>query len=269
MSERFIPAGGARQPEDDRHQLLYPVSAVLPAGEAPTKVEVRIELPPGFRRFYNQGRLNKCAGASSSGLMSLYNSPKGKFRAYDDTWLWNEAKKIDPWPDTVPGDNSGTAVRSVFDVLRAQGHVPERGETADGEGTPKLKHGVESNYWCLALDELRAVLARGEAVVCATRWYPDMFEPQERGGEWWLPARVTGQAEFGHAYLLTGWSDDREAAFTPNSWGEGWGEPGEQGGAYVPVSLLEQFAAEGWRELGAVVDRVRLRGGGGREKEDE
>jgi hypothetical protein len=102
-------------------------------------------------RYYDQGEQGACVGFGSSRMMSLLNR-----KMYDARWLWNEAKKIDEWPDTNPGDNEGTSVRAAMDVLRNIGHVPKRSKTA------KATDGIAANRWATNIDDLFGVLQNEE-----------------------------------------------------------------------------------------------------------
>lgn len=51
----------------------------------------------------------------------LANIPLPRTRRYNPIHIWNEAKKIDEWADTNPGDSNGTSVRAGYDVARTQG----------------------------------------------------------------------------------------------------------------------------------------------------
>ena len=110
---------GRRVPSDWEHVSKYPLRAVQP--ETVQTVERILYRPTKpWREFYNQGQEGACVGFGSSEMMSILNH-----RRYDARWLWNEAKKIDEWPDTNPGDDNGTSVRAAMDVLRTEGHIRE------------------------------------------------------------------------------------------------------------------------------------------------
>jgi hypothetical protein len=97
--------------------------------------------------FYDQGAEGACVGFGSSRMMSLLNRKR-----YDARWLWNEAKKVDEWPDTNPGDDNGTSVRAAMDVLRGRGHVPW------GKGSPVAAEGISANRWARSVDEVLEAL---------------------------------------------------------------------------------------------------------------
>lgn len=98
-------------------------------------------------KFYDQGREGACVGFGSSRMMSLLNR-----RRYDARWLWNQAKLVDEWPDTNPGDDNGTSVRAAMDVLRDRGHV------AWGQQNPSAADGISANRWARTVDEVLGAL---------------------------------------------------------------------------------------------------------------
>jgi len=102
----------------------------------------------GWWRFYDQGREGACVGFGSSRMMSLLNRKR-----YDARWLWNQAKKIDEWPDTNPGDDNGTSVRAAMDVLRAQGHVTWKANRS-GDGYPLQAEGITANRWATRVGQV-------------------------------------------------------------------------------------------------------------------
>lgn len=248
---------GRRVPNDWLHTTRYPLRAVAP--ETVATVEQVIRLPRGARPWYDQGDRNGCVGACLSQLSSVNNSSPYGFRRYDWRWLWDRAKEIDPWGDTNPGDNNGTALSAGFDVLRRVGHV----RVFRGEGKPPdPEEGVAENRWARSVDEIRTALAAGIVVAAGTNWYRQMGEPEERErGEWWVKDGDLGMLNGGHAYLLAGASDRRQALFTPNSWGADWPMQGEPG-AWIPYRVFERLLSEDG-EAGVVTDRPGAVGLGG------
>jgi hypothetical protein len=57
-------------------------------------------------------------------------------RRYNPLDVWNEAKKIDEWPDTNPGDDHGTSVRAGYDVCRDKGLVRVISTRMGSDGVP-------------------------------------------------------------------------------------------------------------------------------------
>ena len=146
--------------------------------------------------FYNQGQEGACVGFGSSRMMSLLNRKR-----YDARWLWNQAKIVDEFPDTNPGDENGTTVRAAMDVLRTQGHVA----VVSGKDKPvSLQEGISANRWATKVDEILGVLqstgyTHVEAVPILNSWgkdYPHIV---------WLPLTVLQRLldEEGEAALVT------------------------------------------------------------------
>lgn len=97
--------------------------------------------------FYNQGRQGACVGFGSSRMMSLMNRKR-----YDARWLWDEAKIVDGYPDTNPGDDEGTTVDAAMKILAAKGHL------RSGSSLPSLGEGIAAYRWATTVDEVRSVL---------------------------------------------------------------------------------------------------------------
>lgn len=105
--------------------------------------------PSSWWHFYDQGREGACVGFGCSRMMSLLNRQR-----YDARWLWNQAKTIDEWPETNPGDDNGTSVRAACDVLRKTGHVVANRvpEIVD------IGQGIAANRWATDVDQILKAL---------------------------------------------------------------------------------------------------------------
>jgi hypothetical protein len=192
---------GRRVPTDFRHVELYPLSA-LPRKDEPTRVPVvlgvnwyvEFDRPvedkktgrfwvldnlsqvrgghcvcvpadphrdrASWWRFYDQGREGACVGFGCSRAMTNLNR-----RRYYARWLWDQAKLIDEWPETKPGDNQGTSVRAAMEVLRDRGHVHWRGSfqtddvpTRDARSASS-QDGISAYRWAAGVDDVHRVLA--------------------------------------------------------------------------------------------------------------
>jgi hypothetical protein len=118
--------------------------------------------------FYDQGSEGACVGFGWSRCMSILNGQETG-QQYTARWLWDRAKELDQWPETEPGDNNGTSVRSAGDVLIASGHVPWNEEHADDDHTerddyqPDAAQGLSAFRWAQSIDEVHGVLANERA----------------------------------------------------------------------------------------------------------
>lgn len=115
--------------------------------------------------FYDQGREGACVGFGWSRCMTILNGGT----TYAPRWLWDRAKEADQWPETNPGDNNGTSVRSAGDTLRDSGHVPWEDSYADddeaerGAYTPSADQGIQQFRWARSVEEVHEVLGNERA----------------------------------------------------------------------------------------------------------
>lgn len=136
--------------------------------------------PLAWWEFYNQGREGACVGFACSRAMSLVNR-----RRYAARWLWNEAKLVDGFADTNPGDDNGTTVSAGFDVLRTQGHrVMRRGVAS----APAREEGILRNVWATSWADFKHALGRDDEVGVPLlnswgRLYPHIVHMTDEAGE--------------------------------------------------------------------------------------
>lgn len=196
-----------------------------------------------WREFYDQGNEGACVGFSSSEMMTVLNR-----RRFDARWLWNQAKVIDPWPDTNPGDDEGTSVAAAMDILRDRGHVVTKRGVGVGEANPD--YGIKENRWATTVDEMRTSIANGVPVVVGFNWYSDFDNPYKKGSEWfcgqsnWDQSGIRG----GHAFMFNAVSDRRQAFRTPNTWGA------EHPQVWFPYTVVEKLLDQ-YGEATLVTDR--------------
>lgn len=115
--------------------------------------------------FYDQGREGACVGFGWSRCMTILNDGL----SYSARWLWDRSKEIDQWPETNPGDDNGTSVRSAGEILRDSGHVGWQDEYADDDHTerddytPDHQQGISSFVWAQSVAEVHEVLGNERA----------------------------------------------------------------------------------------------------------
>lgn len=234
---RFIP-------DDWKHVEKYPYGLVA---TTPDSVENTLLLPT-WHWQHDQGSEGSCVGHGTAMERAITNSAQNRLlrltrfstRRYDPIHLWNEAKKIDEWAETNPGDDNGTSVRAAYDVLRDQGarRISTGGivtlpgasipSVTDTENSPDLAEGVSTNRWATTVDEIRAALRDGIPVVIGVNWYSNFDRPSFRTGrfgreEYWIGLGPSlGQLRGGHCVCIYGASDKRQAFKVKNSWGRSY-----------------------------------------------
>lgn len=115
--------------------------------------------------FYDQGREGACVGFGWSRCMTILNQEK----RYAPRWLWDRSKESDQWPETNPGDNNGTSVRSAGEILTDSGHVVWDDSYSDDDHTeregygPERDEGIQTFRWALSVDEVHSVLGNDRA----------------------------------------------------------------------------------------------------------
>ena len=200
---------GRRVPEDWKHVEKYPYAALI--SQTVASVERTLPLLP-YARVYDQGRSHGCVGYSSSWMMSILNR-----RRYAPKWLWNEAKLVDPFADTNPGDQEETTVRAAMDVLRDQGH---RRVFGGRELQVRRSDGISENRWAVDVDETRTCIDDGKPVVLGIDWYAHFDAPEQIGREHWIGrGKRWGRKVGGHAVCVYRASDRFDAVGIVNSWG--------------------------------------------------
>lgn len=230
---------GRKIPTDWKHIQKYPMRAVMAADV--TKVEKILKLPY-WHWQHDQGSEGACVGFGSSMMMSIMNESQARLaklppyvHLYNARWLWNEAKKIDEWDDTNPGDNEGTSVRAAMDVLRTLGHVRvvrKLDKPAD------ISQGIKENRWATKIDEMRAAIAEGKPVSIGVYWYANFDNPKPKGKEFIIGEGDLGLIRGGHCVCVYGASDKRQAFKIKNSWGKDYPL------VWMPYETMERLLRE-------------------------
>lgn len=233
------------------------------AAAAPAEVNKVLKLPL-WHWSHDQGYEGSCVGHGAAMERAIVNTAQRtalrylrKTVRYDPLHIWNEAKKIDEWDDTNPGDSNGTSVRAAYDVLRTQGASRVEGMDMSatnvpfpvGPQPPERGSGIRSNKWATTVDEMRACILRGQPVTIGVNWYSEFDRPEGEGREFWVArdGRLT-TTRGGHCVCVYGASDRRQAFRFKNSWGE------EYPLCWLPYSVMERLLGE-WGEATVVTDR--------------
>jgi hypothetical protein len=90
------------------------------------------------------------------------------------------------------------------------------------------------------LDDLRARISSGHAVILGIELWPGFFTAPAGGLRSPAPLELIGEA---HAVTLVGYDDDPRELLLRNSWGDSWGQAGH---GRLPYDALPIVARGAW-----------------------
>ncbi len=124
---------------------------------------------------------------------TLALAPIPRARRYNPIRVWNEAKKIDEWDDTNPGDDNGTSVNAGYAVVRNEGMqrvtsisiVDDVVVPKTGTYKPDQVEGIIANRWATTVDELRWSIKNAAPGTIGINWYSNFDNPvKDSAGNW-------------------------------------------------------------------------------------
>jgi hypothetical protein len=255
---------GAHAADRAHHRVPAAQGAALVA--LPPKQDLRSVFANSRIIPYNQLNIGSCTAntvgaaityqlltdSSMSGLLASGFAPSRLFGYYNARFLGG----------FNVGSDSGAFVRDALKSAEVQGVASEGppSSTSNGATWPysllKTLHKVNPgtpNYIAArelrvtgftklgdGLDAIKSALANRQPVAIAIRVYENFSRFKKRpadAGADWLPTIPIpeGKDRGGHAVLLVGYDDTRQAFIVLNSWGEGWGGNGY---AYLPYAYV-------------------------------
>jgi len=212
VAERDAHGMGLLSDPDER-DLQYPMQAML-------AMEETFTLPT--QMFYqtgpilNQGRLPQCVGFSWK--QWLQTGPTVNLSTHPTpTEIYCAAQKLDPWVgDCTNPRYNGSTVRAGAQALQGMQFVT-------------------SYVWAWDAETIRRWILSGKGpVVVGTRWYPSMFTPVKSI----ITVDTSVAPAGGHAYLLSGYTDNGRFFEITNSWGAYWGAAGKAKIRYSDMDIL-------------------------------
>jgi hypothetical protein len=254
---------GRYRSDDLSHIAKYPFSDVAPVTVA--SVERALTLPWWHWR-HDQGDTGSCVGHGVAMERAITNREQNRLailprpwaERYDPIWTWDNAKLLDEWPDTNPGDDNGTSVHAGYQVAHTLGMVKVTGIKLEndipvpyGDSTPDLGKGVAAYRWASSVDEVRTSISQGMPVTIGIDWYSNFDNPVSKGGyptQYWIGEGPLGVSRGGHCLVIYGASDKRQAFKLKNSWGKGYPL------VWIPYTTVERLILNDG-EFAIVTDR--------------
>jgi len=213
--------GRISRPDDRDHR--FPMSAMF------TPDQTR-DMPPSkywrTQKVRDQGNSSTCVAQSWRHFLEAAPIMTKPTNGVGINELYKAAQEVDEWE----GESyEGTSVRAGAKVLQARGHL-------------------QSYVW--AFDDAtvqKYVLTQGPVVI-GTTWYEGMMIPDENGF-----IRPTGANLGGHACLVVGFDNKRDAFRILNSWGPGWGQTGR---AWLPKTALHKLMQDDGEACAAIEIKI-------------
>lgn len=228
---------GRRTPQSFDHILTHPLEI-----ETVTTVNHVMSLP-WWHPSHDQGQNGACVGHG----IAMERAVREKFERkqagvlpytvrFNPWWFWDQAKLIDEWSDTNPGDDNGTSVHAGYDVVRTRGAVRLSSTVTEGDYpgpsalaslAPDHQWSITSNQWATSVDAMRSCIARDQPVTIGVNWYSNFDNPVQvpvvNHTEWYIGrGSDLGTIRGGHCVCIYGASDARQAFRVKNSWGQAY-----------------------------------------------
>lgn len=253
---------GRRVPRDWKHVERHPFTTVAPRTVASVNKWL---LLPLWHWYHDQGYEGSCVGHGVVMERAITNNRQNVLmrmfepkRRYDPISVWDWAKSIDEWADTNPGDDEGTSVRAGYDTTRLKGlRRVSSMRLVNGVPTPvdlqpwNTAEGISTNRWAQTVDEIRTAIALNLSVVIGVNWYENFDRPVNKGRfakQWWIGEGALGNVRGGHALVIYGASDSKQAFKLKNSWGRDYPL------VWMPYTTMQRLIGE-YGEMALVTDR--------------
>lgn len=258
-----------RDPNDKRDfQLNSTFKNLL---EAESSLPDRVDYTTTMSPVKDQGMLGSCVGFAVAAMKEwqekheheaeLAKGKRGRPKVYNysESWLYWNAKKLDPWPG-----EEGTSIRYAMKVLQKIGVPTEKGwpyKDVGDIGEPEswadlvARWSLIDSYWRLdTLTELKLALINGPVPI-GVPCFEEIFYV---GSDGFVPYPNNPNQIFGgHAVCAIAYNNKTKLIKFKNSWGTKWGAKGY---GYLPYEYIEDFLWDAWASKDLSVTREMLKG---------
>ncbi len=267
---KSTPLNYRRDPRDKRDFLLEGnfINIQESILTLPSKVDHIAEMSP----IKDQGQLGSCVGFAVTAMKEWQeqheheeevaagkrDTRKGRDYDISESWVYWNAKKIDPWPG-----EEGTSIRYAMKVLNKIGVPTEKAWPYSdiNIGEPKkwatmvARWALINSYWSIAnVYELKAALQKSPVPI-GIGCYEEIFYVG-RDGIIPYPADPSN-CYGGHAICVVGYDDNTSLFKFKNSWSSYWGESGY---GYLTYDYIRDFMWDAWASEDLSVTRDMLKG---------
>jgi C1A family cysteine protease len=242
---------GALAPTREQIQSFPKAPAELRRGGVPRKADSSTFMPP----IGNQGRMGSCVAWSAYGLRSYYLAKINKLdvskpeNVPSPAYIFNLGSSISQ--PGAPCAQRGMLISAALEILRAGvvslADMPYNdqscGPPPDLEMQTRAKK-FRIDGWAFvdpeAFDTIKGAIVDGNPVIFAI---PVSKSFQKHQGNGVYSREPTEAFEGGHAMVLVGYDDDRQAFRLQNSWGQNWGD---QGRAWISYDTFKRDATDAY-----------------------
>lgn len=245
-----------RDPEDERDFKFSEKYKSL--SKMITKLPQKIDHTSDMTPVRDQGQLGSCVGFAVTALKEWQEAKeheaellegkrdhrKGKVYDLSESWVYWNAKKIDPWPG-----EEGTSIRYAMKVLNRIGVPTEKAWPYDDTdyGNPKswaslvAKWSWIADYWSIDnLNELKVALSKGPVPI-GIACFEEIFYA---GSDGFIAYPEDPDTMYGgHAVCAVGYDDVKQRIKFKNSWSPYWGEAGY---GYIGYDYVNDFLWDAW-----------------------
>ena len=163
----------------------------------------------------DQGQVGSCVGNAAAHALNtkgVHRVPSHIKDEADALDIYAAATRLDPWPGSYPGQDTGTDANSAAKALRDAGLIVSWSHV-------------------FGLDHLLGALQLAP-VMLGISWHESMFDPDADGF-----VHPDGNVVGGHETLIRG-DDAKGSVLVRNSWGPGWGLKGHYRLTYDDLAAL-------------------------------
>jgi len=231
--------GFVREPEDE--YLAIPKTPLYRAFLPPEK-----DLSPRFPTPGNQGQQGSCtAWAVGYALRSYYEGLRQGWDINDKTHQVSPASIYNRLNQDRGNCHTGTAISDALKLLKASGAVDLNNFPYSPNVCTQMPavESQSSNLWRIAdwrrvdmkrPDDIKGEIARENPVVFGMDVSKSLQELRSEN----IYDDTASERDGGHAMVIVGYSDSRQAFKVMNSWGTDWADDGFGWVSYRAVSML-------------------------------
>jgi len=226
-----------------------------------------IDYTDEMTQIEDQENEGSCVGFAC-GAMKEWQEKKDWGRDIDlsSRYIYEEARKIDRFPDT----KDGTDIRSAMKILLNQGvctencwpYIPRNPSNPCAEvAREAAKYKIKTYTAIQGIYDMKSALANNGPFVIGVIVFDSWFQTSvNQTGQILMPTseeiarlREDRNAFGGHAICIIGYDDQNQRFKFKNSWGSDWGDHGY---GTIPYDYLKDYGWDAWTTIDVVTPNI-------------